>query len=131
VKLWLNLLGLTDQNYTHTEIAGRRQRSINFSVRRVVASHRVKNDLSRQTGLILRLISQERTNRRLGFFHLHHFAALVIPALGTDAMLQTRLLTIRTEGCLRNPQGIMRPAFPAASFRMSSFWIWHNYSNLK
>jgi hypothetical protein len=103
--------------YTYAEITCGSEGPINLSVRSVVAAHRVENDFSRETGLILRLISQRKyCVCGLGLFHLHYFAILVIPTLGTNAMLQARLLTIWTEGGLRCPQGIVRPTFSAASF---------------
>lgn len=52
---------------------------------------------------------------KLGLFHLHHFAVFVVAALRADAMLQARLLAIRTEGCLRDPQRIMRATLAPAS----------------
>ena len=55
-----NYLRLADKNYPDAQIACGSQRSVNLSVRRVVATHRVENDFSRQTGFILRLISHRR-----------------------------------------------------------------------
>src|SRR6201999_4191397 len=80
----LNLVGLAHQNYLNAKIAGRSQRAINLYVRRMVTSHCVENDFARQRGLILRLSSHWRSI--LGFFYLHHLAAVVIAAFGTDAM---------------------------------------------
>ena len=48
--------------------------------------------------------------------HVDDFTAFVEPALGTDAVLHARLLTIRTDDGLRCPQRIVRPAFTAARF---------------
>lgn len=56
------------------------------------------------------------------------FAALVETALGTDTMLHAGLLTIWTDDRLRCPQGIVCPPLTAARFRVTTFWIWHNYS---
>ena len=61
-------------------------------------------------------------------FHLDDFTTLVVTALGTDAMLHARLLTIWTDDGLRCPQGIVRPPLTAPRFRVTSFWIWHDYS---
>lgn len=66
---------------------------------------------------------------RLGLFYLHNLPALIETAFWADAMLQARLLAIRAEGGLRRPQSVVRAAFAAASFRMSSLWIWHKCSN--
>ena len=50
-------LRLADEDYPDSQIARSSQRSIDLSVRRVVATHRIENDFSRKPGLILRLIS--------------------------------------------------------------------------
>jgi hypothetical protein len=65
---------------------------------------------------------------RLGLFYPHNLPVFVVSTLRADAVLQARLLAIRTEAGLRQAQSIMCAAFAAASFRMSSLWIWHNYS---
>src|SRR5205814_3655293 len=43
-------------------------------------------------------------------------------------MLQPRLLTVRAQPGLRRTHRIVRPALAAARFRMTTFWIWHDYS---
>jgi len=43
-------------------------------------------------------------------------------------MLDARLLTIRAQSSLRRTHRIVRPALAAARFRMTTFWIWHDYS---
>src|SRR6266545_3697614 len=53
-------LRLPNQNYPDCQVARSSQRSIDLGVRRVVATHRVENDFSRQPGFILRLISHRR-----------------------------------------------------------------------
>src|SRR6266566_3266577 len=53
-KFWLYLVTLSDKYYPDIEITSRSQRTIYFRLRRVVAAHRVENDLSRPTGCILR-----------------------------------------------------------------------------
>jgi hypothetical protein len=58
-------------------------------------------------------------------FHVHDFTAFVVAALGADAMLHARLLTVRAQHGLRRAHRIVRPAFSAAGFRMTTFWIWH------
>jgi hypothetical protein len=60
---------------------------------------------------------------------LKDFAPFVIAALRAYAMLHARLLTIRTDDGLGDAQRIMSAAFAATRFRMTTFWIWHNYSN--
>jgi hypothetical protein len=94
----------------------------------MIAAHCVEYDFTRQQGAILRLVSHRRVTVWLGLFDLNYFAVFVVATLRTDAVLQTRFLTIRTEGGLRREQRIVRAAFSAASLGMSSFWIWHNYS---
>ena len=64
----------------------------------------------------------------LALFYLNDLAALVMAALGTDAVLHPRLLAVWTHDSLRHAQRIMRPTFAAACFGMATFWIWHNYS---
>jgi hypothetical protein len=61
-------------------------------------------------------------------FHLHDFTAFVVTALGADAMLHARLLTVGAQHGLRRAHRIVRPALAAARFRMTTFWIWHDYS---
>jgi hypothetical protein len=48
---------LAHKNDAHTEVARRRERAVDLSVRRMVAAHSVENDLARQEGFILRLTS--------------------------------------------------------------------------
>ena len=64
----------------------------------------------------------------LALFYLNDLAALVMAALGTDAVLHPRLLAVWTHDSLRRAQCVMRPMFAAACFGMATFWIWHNYS---
>jgi hypothetical protein len=67
--------------------------------------------------------------KRLGsLFHVHDFTAFVVTALGADAMLHARLLTVRAQNGLRRAHRVVRPALAAARFRMTTFWIWHDYS---
>jgi hypothetical protein len=58
------------------------------------------------------------TRRNLSgvLLYLNDLAALIETALGTDAMLHPRLLTIWTGDCLRRPQRIVRPPLTAARF---------------
>jgi hypothetical protein len=108
---------LTNKNHPDSQIARSSQRSIDLSVRRAVATHRVENDFSRQPRFILRLISHRRSFLiRLSLFYPHHLPVLVVSTLRTDAVLQPGLLAIGTEGCLRRAQSIVRAAFAAASF---------------
>ena len=51
-----------------------------------------------------------------GLIDLNDFAAFVIAALRTHAMLHARLLTVRAEDSLRDAQRVVRPAFAAARF---------------
>ena len=44
-------------------------------------------------------------------------------------MLHARLLTIGTAHGLRHAQRIVRATFTAACFGMTTFWVWHNYSD--
>lgn len=44
-------------------------------------------------------------------------------------MLHARLLAVRADDSLWDAQRVMRPAFAAARFRVTTFWIRHNYSN--
>lgn len=64
-----------------------------------------------------------------GLIDLNDFSSFVVAALRTHAMLHTRLLTVRAHDSLWNAQRVMGPAFAAACFRVTSFWIRHNYSN--
>jgi hypothetical protein len=59
---------------------------------------------------------------------LHDFTAFVEAALGADPMLHARLLTVGAQHGLRRAHRIVRPALAAARFRMTTFWIWHDYS---
>jgi hypothetical protein len=59
---------------------------------------------------------------------VHDFAAFVVAALWADAMLHARLLTIRAQHGLRRAHRIVRPTLATARLRMTTFWIWHNYS---
>ena len=63
-------------------------------------------------------------------FDLNYFAAFVVAALGADAMLHSWFLTIWTGDGLRHPQRIVCPALAAARFRVTTFWIWHDYSTI-
>src|SRR5262245_42361077 len=49
-------------------------------------------------------------------FHLNNFAAFVVAALRTHAMLHARLLTVWTGNSLRRAQSIMRPALAGSCF---------------
>jgi hypothetical protein len=49
-------------------------------------------------------------------FDTYNLPVLVIATLRADAVLQARLLAIRTEAGLRRAQSIMCAAFAAASF---------------
>jgi len=62
-------------------------------------------------------------------FDPHNLAVFVVTALGANPVLQAGLLAIRTEAGLRQAQSVVRASFAAASFRMSSLRIWHDYSN--
>ena len=44
-------------------------------------------------------------------------------------MRQARLLTVGTGPGLRQTQRIVRATFTAACFGMTTFWVWHNYSD--
>jgi hypothetical protein len=94
-------------------------------VRRMVTSHCVENDFTRQTGLILRLSSHGIV---LGFFYLHHLAAVIVAALGTDTMGHAGFAAVRTKSSLGNTQRIVRASLVPTSFGMSPFRIWHNCS---
>jgi hypothetical protein len=63
-------------------------------------------------------------------FDVNDFAPLIETALRTDTVLQARFLTIRTGNGLRYPQGIVCPALSATRFRVTTFWIWHDYSTI-
>jgi len=60
---------------------------------------------------------------------LNYLAALVMATLRADSVLHAGFLTIRAESWLRDLQGIVRAPLAAAGFGMSSFRIWHNYSD--
>jgi len=60
---------------------------------------------------------------------LQDLAVLIESALWADSMLQAGFLTVRAESGLWRTQGVMSAAFAATSFRVTSFRIWHNYSN--
>jgi len=64
----------------------------------------------------------------LGLFYLNYFTALVVAALWTYAVWQAGLTAVWTQVGLRYSQGVMRATFVATRLRMSSLWIWHNYS---
>src|SRR5205085_4206285 len=49
-------------------------------------------------------------------FHLNNFAAFVVAALRTHAMLHAWLLTVWTGNSLRRAQSIMRPALAGSCF---------------
>jgi hypothetical protein len=66
----------------------------------------------------------------LGLINLHHFTTVVMAALGANSVGHAGLTAIRAQRSLGCAQGIVRATFVATSFRMSSFWIWHNYSVL-
>jgi hypothetical protein len=53
---------------------------------------------------------------RLGLFNPHNLPVFVVSTLRADAVLQARLLAIRTEAGLRQAQSVMRAAFAAAGF---------------
>jgi hypothetical protein len=61
-------------------------------------------------------------------FDLNDFAILVKAALGTDTVLQARLLAVGASAGLRHPQRVVCTTFASAGFGMATFWIWHNYS---
>jgi hypothetical protein len=63
-----------------------------------------------------------------GFFDFHYFAALIVAALGADAVRQFPLVTIRALGNGNGSQKIMGAANRSASLRMTPFWIWHGNS---
>jgi hypothetical protein len=92
----------------------------------MVTSHCVENDFARRRGFILRLSSH--VGSVLGFFYLHHLAAVVMAAFGTDTMGHAGLTAVWAKGGLRHTQRIVRAPFVATSLGMSPFRIWHNYS---
>src|SRR6266850_943148 len=112
-KFRFYLLVLTNKDDTYSEITCSGERAIDFSQRRVVATHRVENDFSRRTGFILRPSSHRVC---LGLFYLNHLAAFVVSALRANAMWHAWLTAIWTECGLGNPQSIVRTTFAAASF---------------
>jgi len=59
-QLRLDDLRPAHQDDADAQIARDRERAVNLRVRRVVATHRVENDFSRQPGFILRLSSHRR-----------------------------------------------------------------------
>ena len=118
-------MGLAHKNNSDSEVARRSERAVNLNVRRLITSHCVEHDLSRQWDLLLRLTSH---GFNLGLFDLHHFATFVVAAFGANTVGHAGLTAIRTQGGLRDSQRIMRAALVSTSFRMSSLRIWHNYS---
>ena len=50
----------------------------------------------------------------LARFYLNDLAAFIMTALGTDAVLHSRLLAVWTDDGLRDAQRIMRPTLAAA-----------------
>ena len=52
-------------------------------------------------------------------------AAIVVPAIRTGSVRKLLGVAIRTFRYCRRGRLIVCSAFPAACFRMSSFWIWH------
>jgi len=58
---------------------------------------------------------------------LHHFATFIKAAFGANAVWHARLTAIRAQGGLGDAQSVVRASFAGASFRVSSFRIWHNY----
>jgi hypothetical protein len=120
-------VGLAYKNNSDSEVARRSKRAVNLYVRRLITSHCVENDLSRQWDLLLRLTSHGFS---LGLFDLHHFATFVMAAFGANAVGHAGFTAIRTQGSLRDSQRIVRAAFVSTSFRMSSLRIWHNNSVL-
>lgn len=62
-------------------------------------------------------------------FDAHNLTVFVVATLRADPVLQAGLLAIRTEAGLWQTQSVVRATFAAASFRMSSLGIWHDYSN--
>jgi hypothetical protein len=65
-----------------------------------------------------------------GLFNLDNFAAFVETTFWTDAVLHPWFLAVGARDRLRRTQRIMRAALAGAGFRMTSFWVWHNYSDL-
>jgi len=59
---------------------------------------------------------------------VNYLSPFVVTAFWTHAVLDPRLLTILTHDGLRRSQRIMRAALTAACFRVTAFWVWHNYS---
>src|ERR1051325_9264577 len=57
-----------------------------------------------------------KTNSSGVLFHLNHFAAFVVAALGTHHILHARLLTVWTGNSLRRAQSIMRAAVAGSCF---------------
>jgi hypothetical protein len=64
----------------------------------------------------------------LALFHCHYFATFIKAAFGANAVWHAGLTAIRAQCGLGGAQSIVRAAFVATSFGVSSFRIWHNYS---
>jgi hypothetical protein len=103
---------LAHQNYSDSQVARGRQGAINLDVRRVIASHRIENDLARQRGRMLRLTSHRFA---LALFDLHYLATFVMAAFRANSVWHAGLTTIRTQGCLGNTQSIVRATFVSTS----------------
>jgi hypothetical protein len=106
-------VGLAHENDANAKVACRRQRAINLYVGRVVTSHSVENDLTRQFGLMLRLTSHVVD---LALFHCHYFATFIKAAFGANAVWHAGLTTIRAKCSLGDAQSIVRASFVATSF---------------
>ena len=65
----------------------------------------------------------------LALFHCHHFATFIKAAFGANTVWHAGLTAIRAQCSLGGAQSIVRAAFVATSFGVSSFRIWHNYSD--
>jgi len=65
----------------------------------------------------------------LALVYLHHFATFIKAAFGANAVWHAGLTAIWAQCSLGGAQSIMRAAFVATSFGVSSFRIWHNYSD--
>jgi hypothetical protein len=86
-----------------------------------------------EAGLVLPHRRTSTASKRLDslsgvLIYLNNFATFVISTLGAHAMLHARLLAVRTNHRLRNAQRIVRSALAAPRFRVTTFWIWHDYS---
>jgi hypothetical protein len=59
---------------------------------------------------------------------VYYFATFIKAAFGANAVWHAGLTAIRAQCGLGGAQSIVRASFGGASFRVSSFRIWHNYS---